>query len=336
MTQLSHGSSPVLAMTYSRTSARTGVAPLASHVAGATSFSDEVLCEHLEPYRTSSLSPQASRHSGRSRTTSPGMLPMPSSACRNWTLVAENTPLRVPEARSVTANGPAADSRRASSPRSTLPWWKKKSRSRLIRCPRRTAMAVPPPRYASDGTSGAMASHVAAVSGGRISRTRSEGIGSIPGEVVRERPLGRLKAAGGSGVLPGARGQVRSSPGETVGVEGRDQPPGDERCRVRDVELGRGHVPEQVQQVRGNAPGVRPFSAGWQSHPGDHRREREPPRRPEADLVHRRLHGLAPGEHHRRLRDEALGRELSEGTSGGGRRDPCPPCGLAHGRHAPR
>src|ERR1039457_1515889 len=296
MTQLSHGSSPVLAMTYSRTSARTGVAPLASHVAGATSFSDEVLCEHLEPYRTSSLSPQASRHSGRSRTTSPGMLPMPSSACRNWTLVAENTPLRVPEARSVTANGPAADSRRASSPRSTLPWWKKKSRSRLIRCPRRTAMAVPPPRYASDGTGGAMASHVAAVSGGGISRKRSE----------------------------------------AVGVEGRDQPPGDERCRVRDVELGRGHVPEQVQQVRGNAPGVRPFSAGWQSHPGDHRREREPPRRPEADLVHRRLHGVAPGEHHRRLRDEALGRELSEGTSGGGRRDPCPPCGLAHGRHAPR
>jgi hypothetical protein len=28
-------------MTFSRTSARTGVAPLASHVAGATSFSDE-------------------------------------------------------------------------------------------------------------------------------------------------------------------------------------------------------------------------------------------------------------------------------------------------------
>ena len=33
---------------------------------------------------------------------------------------------------------------------------------------------------------------------------------------------------------------------------------------------------------------------------------------------------------------EALGREPSKGTSGGGRRDRCPPCGLAHGRHAPR
>jgi hypothetical protein len=32
--------------------------------------------------------------------------------------------------------GPAVDNWRVNSPRSTLPWWKKKSRSRLTRCPR--------------------------------------------------------------------------------------------------------------------------------------------------------------------------------------------------------
>src|SRR5215470_5232325 len=105
-------------------------------------------------------------------------------------------------------------------------------------------MAVPPPRYAPGGTSGAIASHVAAVSGGRIFRMRSDGMGRVPGEIMRKGSLGRLKAARRRGVLPGGRGQVHSSPGETIGIEGRDEPPRDERPRGRDIELGSCRVPE--------------------------------------------------------------------------------------------
>jgi len=136
--------------------------------------------------------------------------------------------LSVPGARSATANGPAADSFVLSSPRLTLFRWKKKSRSRLTRWARWTAMAVPPPRYAVGGTIGAMVSHVNAVSGGRILRMRSDST-RIPGQVVCERTLRRLKAAGGCRVFPSTGGKVDGAPGKAVRVERREQPPGDIR-----------------------------------------------------------------------------------------------------------
>jgi hypothetical protein len=142
--------------------------------------------------------------------------------------VAENTPLSVPGARSLTANGPAADSLALSSSRLTLFRWKKKSRSRITRWARWTAMAVPSPRYAADGMTGAMASHVDAVSGGRMPWTRSDSM-RMPGQVVRERTLRRLKAAGSCRVFPGTGGKVDSTPGKAIRVERREQPP----CDVR-------------------------------------------------------------------------------------------------------
>ncbi len=149
-----------------------------------------------------------------------------SSACRNCTLVAENTPLSVPGARSVTANGPAADRLALSSSRLTLFRWKKKSRSRLTLWARWTAMAVPPPRYVADGTSGAMVSHVDAVSGGRMPRTRSDST-RIPGQVVCERTLRWLKTAGCGRMFPGTGGKIVSTPGKAIWVERREQTPCD-------------------------------------------------------------------------------------------------------------
>lgn len=100
----------------------------------------------------------------------------------------------------------------------------------------------------------------------------------VPGKVVRERPLGWLKAARPGRVLPGTRGQVRGSPGEAVRVEGRDQPAGDERRRGRHVELGRGRVPEQVQQVRRNPLRAGLLAAGGQADASDRRGKRKPKR----------------------------------------------------------
>src|SRR5215831_19324342 len=102
----------------------------------------------------------------------------------------------------------------------------------------------------------AIVSHVAAVSGGRILRTWSAGIGRAPGEVARKRLFSGFEATSRGGVLPRARGQVPASPGQAIGIKGRDQPPRDERRGTRDVELGWHDIPEQVQQVRGNLGGV--------------------------------------------------------------------------------
>src|SRR5690348_10927551 len=121
-------------------------------------------------------------------------------------------------------------------------------------------MAVPPPRYAADGTIGAMASHADAVSGGRMPRTRSDNM-RVPGQVVRERTLRRLNAPSSCRVFPGAGGKVDSTPGKAVRVKRSKQPSGDIRRRGVDIELGRGCVPEQVQQVRGNPLGSGPAGA---------------------------------------------------------------------------
>ena len=52
---------------------------------------------------------------------------------------------------------------------------------------------------------------------------------------MRKGPLCRLKAASRRRVLPGAGGEIHRSPGESIGIKGRDQPC-DERCRARDCE----------------------------------------------------------------------------------------------------
>lgn len=142
-------------------------------------------------------------------------------------------------------------------------------------------MAVPPPRYASRGTIRAIVSHAAAVSGGRILRTRSDGMERVLGEVACERPPGRLKAACCRRVLPGVCGQVRGPPGEAIGIKGRDELPGDERRRGRDIELGRCRVPEEVQQMWGNPLGVRPGGDVRARAPGP------PPRRAPATAATR-------------------------------------------------
>ncbi len=198
------------------------------------------------------------------------------------------------------------------------------------------------PRAAGLGLAGGLLAELVLIRAIRVCRaaasprTRSDGSGSIPGEVVRERALGRLKAAGMGGVLPGACGQVRNSPGEAVGVEGRHQPRAMNGAESATSSWAGAAFQNKCRRGGGNTRRRRHCWTGWQAHPRDLRSEREPPRRPEDDLVHHRLHGVTLGEHHRRLRDEPLGREPSEGTGGSGWRDHCPPRGLAHGRHAPR
>jgi hypothetical protein len=64
-----------------------------------------------------------------------------------------------------------------------------------------------------------------------------------------------------------------------------------------------------------------PVRTGGHPHQGDQRGERQPSRRPEPDLVHRRLGGVPPGDHRRRFRDQDIGVELGERARGGRRGD---------------
>lgn len=96
-------------------------------------------------------------------------------------------------------------------------------------------MAVPPPRYAVGGTSGAMAHQVAAVSGGRKARGGSADGMRVPGQVAGERLAGWIKAPSSRRMLPGVGREVGSSPGEAVRVIGGDKPPRYVPCRSRDV-----------------------------------------------------------------------------------------------------